>query len=204
MIIKPDGTVRFLTVNGHLQRKTLAYQDNEYTVSLHPHQDNPFGMGKGRGKDVYIDLFALHFGQKEQARRRIAKGWASIRYGCSRAERDTIFMLPLEELIELRTCRQCQVQTCQYWSKPTGVKGPYAFNCILVRYRTLGIIDHKGGLTLEEVGRIYGCTRERIRQIQDHAMRRMRHHTRLKRMQVFRARTHDYRDYGVRQCLEVA
>lgn len=40
----------------------------------------------------------------------------------------------------------------------------------------------KGVLTLEEVGEIYGLTRERIRQIEDKALRRMRHHTRSQRL----------------------
>jgi hypothetical protein len=204
MMIKSDGTVRFLTVADHLQRKTMVYQDREYTVYLRPNKKNPFILQKGRGKDIYIDLFALRFGQKEQLRRKIGTGWIPINYGCSRGERDAIFFLPFEEIVDERTQHRCPYKECQYWSNPTGVKGRYAFNCILVRYRALGIIDQKIGLTLEEVSRIYGCTRERIRQIQDRAMQRMRHHTRISRMEVFRERIYDYRDYASTTPLEVA
>ena len=99
----------------------------------------------------------------------------------------------IEELIEAASQYQCQPE-CQYYSPPTGVKGPYAFNCILLRYRLLNILDMKSGLTLEEVGRIYGCTRERIRQIQEQAMRRLRHTTRKNRLEIFRERVSDYKD----------
>jgi RNA polymerase primary sigma factor len=40
----------------------------------------------------------------------------------------------------------------------------------------------KGVLTLEEVGQILEVTRERVRQIEDKALRRMRHHTRIHRL----------------------
>jgi len=40
----------------------------------------------------------------------------------------------------------------------------------------------KGVLTLEEVGQIYGLTRERIRQLEEKALRRMRHSTRIHRL----------------------
>jgi hypothetical protein len=74
------------------------------------------------------------------------------------------------------------------------VKGPYAFTCILLRYRMLGILDMKSGLTLEEVGRIYGCTRERIRQIQEKAMNKLRHVSRRQRLEIFQERIADFRD----------
>ncbi|MCL2153079.1 MAG: sigma-70 family RNA polymerase sigma factor [Oscillospiraceae bacterium] len=40
----------------------------------------------------------------------------------------------------------------------------------------------KGALTLEEIGHIYGVTRERIRQLEEKAIRRMRHPTRLEKL----------------------
>ncbi len=123
---------------------------------------------------MYIDLFALRFGQKEQLQRKTGTGWTPIQYGCPRSERDAILFLPVEEVIDENTQHSCPYKACQYWSNPTGVKGRYAFNCILVRYRAMGLIDQKVGLTLEEVSRIYACTRERIRQIQDRALQRMR------------------------------
>jgi RNA polymerase primary sigma factor len=60
------------------------------------------------------------------------------------------------------------------------------------------VIDHiaqKEGFTLEEVGRIYSCTRERIRQIEEKALKRMRHKSRLDKFKAFHERTLDYRDY---------
>ncbi len=205
MIIKPDGGIRFPTVADHLQRKAMVYQDREYTIYLRRSNKHiPFVIEDGQGKDIYIDLFALRFGQKEQLKRRVSTGWAPIHYGCHRAERDAILFLPIETVIDERTCHCCPNNVCQYWSNPTGVKGRYAFTCILVRYRAMGLIDQKSGLTLEEVSRIYGCTRERIRQIQDQAMQRLRRCTRLKRMKVFHGRTIDYRDYFSSSTVEVA
>ena len=40
--------------------------------------------------------------------------------------------------------------------------------------------------TLEEVGRVYGVTRERIRQIEEKALRKLRHPARKDRLQVYR------------------
>ena len=195
MIIKPDGTVRFLTVAEHLQRKTVVYQDSEYIVHLYPNKKDPFLIEAGRGEGLYIDLFALRFGQKERLRRKVSTGWAPIHYGCPRSARDAIFFLPVDEVIDEGTRHRCPYKACQYWSNPTGIKGRYAINCILVRYRAMGVIDQKPGLTLEEVSRIYGCTREQIRQIQERAMQRMRHDSRQGRIKVFRERIPDYRDY---------
>ena len=202
MIIKSDETVHFLTVAEHLQHKSMVYQDHQYTVYLYPNKKEPFLIEKGRGNNIYIDWFALRFGQKEQVRRKTGSGWAPIHYGCSRAERDATLFLPLDEIIDNEDCHCCPYGGCQYWSNPTGVKGRYAFNCILIRYRALGVFDQKMGLTLEEVSRIYGCTRERIRQIQDRAIQRMRHQTRSDRIKIFRDRVLDYRDYGENSTLE--
>ncbi|GAK58503.1 DNA-directed RNA polymerase [Candidatus Vecturithrix granuli] len=204
MILQPDGTIRFLTVVEHLQRKTMVYQDSESTIYLQRNKQQPFSLTKGEGKNIYIDLFALRFGQKEQLQRKTGTGWAPIQYGCPRSERDAILFLPVEEVIDDNTQHSCPYKACQYWSNPTGVKGRYAFNCILVRYRVMGLIDQKVGLTLEEVSRIYACTRERIRQIQDRALQRMRHHSRLNQIEPFRERIPDYRDYASASIIEMA
>ncbi|MBD3306672.1 hypothetical protein GF339_09650 [candidate division KSB3 bacterium] len=204
MIITPDRVVRFMTVAEHLERKAMIYQDPQRTIYLHSNKNFPFVMAEGAGEDVYIDLFALKFGQKEQLRKKTGKGMVQIRYGCPRAERDKIFFLPVEEVIDERSRHRCPYNECQYWSNPTGVKGQYAMNCILVRYRALGVLDQKVGLTLEEVSRIYACTRERIRQIQDRAIQRLRHQTRLNQVKIFHEHIPDYRDFSTPGILEVA
>ena len=202
MLIKPDGSIQSVSVAEHLQRKALVYQDPNYSVYLYPNKKEPFVIEKGHGENVYIDWFALRFGQKERLRRKVASGWEPIHYGCSRAERDVLLFLPLDEILERETCHCCTDNSCQYCSPPTGLKGRYAFNCILTRYRAMGYFDQKTGLTLQEVGRIYGCTRERIRQIQVRAMERMRHQTRLGKIKIFREHIVDYRDFTAESTLE--
>jgi RNA polymerase primary sigma factor len=56
-------------------------------------------------------------------------------------------------------------------------------------------IGLKEGFTLEEVGRIYACTRERIRQIEEKALRRMRHKSRIDRFKIFKEKVLNYNDY---------
>ena len=46
-------------------------------------------------------------------------------------------------------------------------------------------IDRSQGLTLEEVGRKFGVTRERVRQIEAKALTRLRHPSRSKRLADF-------------------
>jgi len=196
MIIKAGGTVRCLSVEEHLQRKNLVFQDPNHAILITSNKKQPFVVTEGSGYDVYIDLFALHFGQKEQAFRRTSKGMVPIFYGCERAERDRLLYLPVEKIIEERATHHC-CETCQYYSRPVGVKSKYALNCILARYRAFGVLDFKCGFTLEEVGRIYGCTRERIRQIEEQAIRKMRHVSRIHKLQIFKERIADHRDYYI-------
>jgi hypothetical protein len=198
MIIKPDGKIRFLTVAEHLQRNEMVYQDAECTVYMHANKNVPFVMREGQGQDIYIDLFALRFGQKEQLQRRTGSGCTPIHYGCPRAKRDMILFLPIEDIIDKQTQRCCLDKSCQYWSPPTGLKGRYVIHCILMRCQAFGLFDHKS-LTLEEVGRIYGCTRERVRQIQDRALHRLRHQSRMKQLKIFQERIPDYRDYFTKE-----
>ncbi len=195
MIIELDGTIHFMTVGEHLQNKSMVFWNREFIVSLNSDKRDPFSVTKSQAKNIYIDLFALRFGHKEQLKRRIGKGWIPIHYGCSRSVRDEILLLPPEEIVNAFANHNCSHEECQYWSHPTGIKSKYAINCILARYMVMDTIDLKCGLTLEEVSRIFRCTRERIRQIEEKAMRRMRHHTRLDRFKVFHERIPDYRDY---------
>lgn len=57
----------------------------------------------------------------------------------------------------------------------------------LVMEKRFGL-DGGDAQTFEEVGQHFGVTRERIRQIEVHAMRRLRHPSRSKRLSVFRER----------------
>ncbi len=203
MIIKADGTVRCLNVEEHLQRKNLVFRDPTHAILLTSDKKHPFVVTEGSGDDVYIDLFTLHFGQKEHAFRRTSRGMIAIEYGCDRAERDRLLYLPIEKIIADRAEHQC-CKTCQYYSRPVGVKSKYALHCILARYRAFGVLDFKCGLTLEEVGRIYGCTRERIRQIEEQALRKMRHVSRIHKLQIFKERVADHRDYYISNTEESA
>lgn len=203
MIITKSGSVRCLSTEEHLQRKNVVYQDHRHTILLTSNKKQPFAIVEGEGRDVYIDLFALHFGQKEQAFRRTARGLVPLEYGCQRAERDRMLYLPIEKIIEERACHHCST-SCQYYSRPVGVKSKYAMYCILARYRAFGVLDFKCGLTLEEVGRIYGCTRERIRQIEEQALRKMRHISRIHKLQIFKERVADHRDYYISAAEESA
>lgn len=195
MMINPNGEIRFLTVGEHLQNKSVVFRNPAWTICLSADKKAPFAITPGRAEETYIDLFALRFGHKEQVKRRVDKEWLPMQYGCSRSVRDEILLLPVDELVNVFARDNCWREDCQYWSHPTGVKSKYALNCILARYMTMDALDFKCGLTLEEVSRVFRCTRERIRQIEEKAMRRMRHHTRLERFKVFQERILDYRDY---------
>ena len=46
-------------------------------------------------------------------------------------------------------------------------------------------LDLKNPLTLQEIGEILNLTRERIRQIKERALRRLRHHTRSRKLREF-------------------
>ena len=46
-------------------------------------------------------------------------------------------------------------------------------------------IDDGQSLTLEEVGKIFGVTRERIRQIESKALRKLKHPSRSKKLKDF-------------------
>jgi RNA polymerase primary sigma factor len=46
-------------------------------------------------------------------------------------------------------------------------------------------IGEKADHTLEEVGQDFDVTRERIRQIEEKALRKLRHHTRSKKLRIF-------------------
>ena len=54
----------------------------------------------------------------------------------------------------------------------------------MLRYR-YGL-DHSSPRTLEEVGKIFNVTRERIRQIEVKALRKLRHPSRKKKLEDFK------------------
>lgn len=204
MIMRRDGTVRHLTVAEHLRYQPVILWNDEQIIRLTSNKQMPFALDTHRADSVYVDLFALRFGHKEQSKRRIGSGLVPIQYGCSRAVRDEILLLAPEVIIKTFAHRNCQHQECQYWSHPTGIKSRYAINCILARYMVMSSIDLKSGLTLEEVSRVFKCTRERIRQIEEKAMRRMRHHTRKDRFQDFQEHSFAYQTYSPVNVQEIA
>lgn len=196
MLIQKNGEVQHLTVGEHAKYKNVVFSD-DVKIELTNDKKLPFRLMEGDCPGiVYIDLFALNFGYKERLKKRDSTGWTKIYYGCSRAVRDEILFLREEEIIEVFSTQNCHQQACQYWSNPTGLTDRrYAFNCILARYRTMNHIGLKEGFTLEEVGRIYACTRERIRQIEEKALRRMRHKSRIDRFKIFKEKVLNYNDY---------
>jgi hypothetical protein len=204
MMINRDGSVRFLDVAEHLHYQPIILWNEDHIIRLSADKQMPFALALHHAENLYIDLFAIRFGHKEHLRRRAGTGFAPIQYGCSRAVRDEILLLPPETIIQMFSHGNCYHQECQYWSHPTGVKSKYAINCILARYMVMNSIDLKSGLTLEEVSRVFKCTRERIRQIEEKAMRRMRHHTRKDRFQDFQERAFAYQTYSPVRVEEIA
>lgn len=196
MLVHKNGKTQHLTVGEHAKYKNIVFLDTS-KIELTNDKKLPFRVSEGDSPDtMYIDLFALNFGYKERLKKRDSTGWTKIYYGCSRAVRDEILLLSEDEIIEMFSTDNCHHQSCQYWSNPTGLTDRrYAFNCILARYRTMNHIGLKEGFTLEEVGRIYACTRERIRQIEEKALRRMRHKSRIDRFKIFKEKVLNYNDY---------
>jgi len=194
VIITKDGTIRFLTVAEHLKHKELVYL-NKVAIRLVGDKRGTFEITTAGVDYTYIDLFALTFGFKEPLKKREGRGRVDIQYGCSREVRDQILYLPEEEIVEIFSTHNCPQKQCQYWSCPTKTDSKYAFTCLLARYRSINHVACKEGFTLEEVGRIYACTRERIRQIEEKAIRRMRHKSRLDKFRAFHEKILDYRDY---------
>jgi hypothetical protein len=194
MVIQKDGIVHSLTISEHLNFKDVVYLNN-IAVRLVGDKRGTFEILHGGVDYTYIDLFAMNFGFKEPLTKREGSGRIDIQYGCSREIRDQILYLSEDELIDAFSENNCTQEQCQYWSCPTRAYSKYAFNCLLARYRVLHRVACKEGFTLEEVGRIYACTRERIRQIEEKALNRMRHKSRLEKFRAFHDRVLDYRDY---------
>jgi hypothetical protein len=194
VIIAKNGTIHSLTVHEHLKWKELVYVD-DITIRLTGDKHGTFEFSNDGADYTYIDLFALNFGFKEPLKKREGRGRIDITYGCPRSVRDEILYLPEEEVIELFSFSNCMCEDCQYWSSSARINSKYAFTCLLARYRVINYIAHKERFTLEEVGRIFACTRERIRQIEEKALGRMRHKSRIDKIRVFNEKILDYRDY---------
>jgi hypothetical protein len=198
VIITNKGQIRSLNVQEHLTLKELVYI-NKVIIRLTGDKRGTFEITTGGADYTYIDLFALAFGFKEPLTKREGHGRVDVQYGCSREIRDQILYLPEDEIIDIFSTHNCSQKHCQYWSCPTRANSKYAFTCLLARYRVITrVAPYKEGFTLEEVGRIYACTRERIRQIEEKALKRMRHKTRIDKFKAFHEKTLDYRDYSPR------
>jgi len=196
MLVEKNGRMQHLTVGEHSKYKNVVFS-SDFKIELTNDKKLPFKVFDGDSPgNMYVDLFAMNFGYKERLKKRDSTGWTKISYGCSRSVRDEILFLSEDAIIDMFSRDNCHHQACQYWSNPTGLTDRrYAFNCILARYRTMNHIGLKEGFTLEEVGRIYACTRERIRQIEEKALRRMRHKSRIDRFKIFKEKVLNYNDY---------
>ena len=56
---------------------------------------------------------------------------------------------------------------------------------MIIRYR-YGLCDEGVAKTLDEVGRIFKITRERVRQLETKALRKLRHPSKRKKIEDFR------------------
>jgi len=198
MIIHQDGTIQYLTIQEHLTYGNIVYA-YDGVIQLCNNKDNPFELVTPdvQYDKMYIDVWAMEFGFKEQLRRIGKEGIYPIEYGCPRHVRDEMLSLDASEVIEIFSNHDCQHQECQYWSNPTGMSDRrYAFKCLIAKYRAISRVQLKEGFTLEEIGRLLVCTRERVRQIEEKALTRLRHKVREDAVKGIHGDTLDYRAFS--------
>ncbi|MCP3685303.1 MAG: hypothetical protein GY861_21835 [bacterium] len=173
-----EDHVESLEVEEHLIRGEVIYRGDGQEVSLSSGRNKSFEIRECGAPEypLYIDWFALAFGVKEKLRRRSSTGFVKIVYPDSRGVRDDILTMSAGELILEFLHSPCTHSDCQYYSFRSSKSKDFN-RCVLAKYRILS-----DSFTLEEVGKIYTCTRERIRQIEEKALRRLRHPSRINRI----------------------
>jgi hypothetical protein len=187
MILNRNQEICSLPTRTHLSFQNYIIIDytTQDTIELSKDQYNPFRLGKlpitldTSFNVLYVDLFALSFGQKEPLMKRENRTWVSIIYKCSRAVRDEILLLPIEEIHAEFRKEQCPHRTCQYWQKTPGVNRE--IYCLLARYRLLSSFGEDKGYTLEQISRIFSVCREWVRRIEDNGLRRLKHNRNIKK-----------------------
>jgi len=76
------------------------------------------------------------------------------------------------------SCEKSTCNGCRHYSPEFAITDASGRKCALVYYNL-------GGMTLEEIGEVMGVTRERIRQIQNKAEKKLQHPARRKSLVDF-------------------
>ncbi len=92
-----------------------------------------------------------------------------------------ILSIPADDLVEEVSSRMNHAALIHMLNRLLGELTAYQRAVLEKRFG----LDGEGTKTLEEVGAQFGVTRERIRQLEAHALRRLRHPTRTKKLKMF-------------------
>ena len=173
MIEYKDGRITTCTVLEHrINWSNIAHYSDGRIVYVNKSQIFLSSEAEIDGIEAYYDSFMLNFGMKERGE----YPGENIVVGCSREIRDLILISDPEEVLGEFVMNDCKHSECQYWSKipgDTNSKEKYMFHCLLARYKVINLIKLREKFTLHEIGLIYGCTRERIRQVQEKAFNKL-------------------------------
>lgn len=75
-------------------------------------------------------------------------------------------------------CKKESCDDCRHYGKDFVIVDESGRKCALVYYNA-------GGMTLDEIGKVFGVSRERIRQIENAAIKKLRHASRTKILNDF-------------------